>query len=258
MSGRLAWVALVVAALFILAWEAGGGDLWVARAVGAADGFPWRGQWVFRDLLHDDARWLSGFALAAWALWAAGRGERAVGPSRSERWRAWGLAVTLLLLVPAVKRLSLASCPWDLALFGGTAQYLSHWTLWWPGSGDGGPGHCFPAGHATSAFAFLPGVWLWWRHDRRKAVAWGGAVLVAGVLVSLAQTVRGAHFVSHNLWTAWLCWAASAWIAPRLLAGAGARLSLPTGTASHAPVRVQAAHPAPCRAPGPHGAGRPR
>ncbi|WP_409661964.1 phosphatase PAP2 family protein [Caldimonas sp.] len=206
-----------MAALLILVWEGSRGDLWVARAVGSADGFHWRGQVLFRDILHDGGRWLSAVTLGAWALWAAGIGEASDGPRRGERWRAWGLTVALLLLVPAVKRLSLASCPWDLALFGGTARYLSHWVLWWPGAGDGGPGHCFPAGHATSAFAFLPGVWLWWQHDRRKAMAWGAAVLAAGVLVSLAQTVRGAHFVSHNLWTAWICWAGCASVAPRWL-----------------------------------------
>ena len=40
----------------------------------------------------------------------------------------------------------------ELAEFGGVAQHVSHWSL---GVLDGGPGHCFPSGHASSAFAFF-------------------------------------------------------------------------------------------------------
>jgi membrane-associated PAP2 superfamily phosphatase len=34
-------------------------------------------------------------------------------------------------------------------------------------------------------------------------------VLAAGFALGLAQQVRGAHFMSHTLWTAWLCWVAA-------------------------------------------------
>ena len=30
--------------------------------------------------------------------------------------------------------------------------------------------------------------------------------LLAGITVGLAQQIRGAHYLSHTLWTAWLCW----------------------------------------------------
>jgi membrane-associated PAP2 superfamily phosphatase len=36
-----------------------------------------------------------------------------------------------------------------------------------------------------------------------------GGGLVAGVLLGLTQTLRGAHFPSHTGWTAWLCWTAA-------------------------------------------------
>jgi hypothetical protein len=32
------------------------------------------------------------------------------------------------------------------------------------------------------------------------------AVLAAGALFGWAQLARGAHFPSHTLWSAWLCW----------------------------------------------------
>ena len=31
-------------------------------------------------------------------------------------------------------------------------------------------------------------------------------MLLAGLVLGLGQQWRGAHFTSHTLWTAWLCW----------------------------------------------------
>ena len=30
-------------------------------------------------------------------------------------------------------------------------------------------------------------------------------VVVAGAVLTMVQVVRGAHYVSHSLWTAWYC-----------------------------------------------------
>ena len=32
------------------------------------------------------------------------------------------------------------------------------------------------------------------------------SALLAGLALGLAQQMRGAHFMSHTLWSAWLCW----------------------------------------------------
>ena len=61
--------------------------------------------------------------------------------------KAGWVLVGCLLAVAALKRHSPTSCPWSLQEFGGHAVYLSHWR-WRP---DGGPGHCFPSGHASGA-----------------------------------------------------------------------------------------------------------
>jgi membrane-associated PAP2 superfamily phosphatase len=107
-------------------------------------------------------------------------------------------------IVPALKQLSRTSCPWDLAAFGGVASYVPHWYF---GVSDGGPGHCFPSGHAASAFSFLPG-WFVLRHHRPRLARWCLAgIITLGLLLGGGQLVRGAHYVSHTLWTAWICWA---------------------------------------------------
>ena len=116
------------------------------------------------------------------------------------------VVVTTLLAVLAVsglKSFSRTSCPWDLAAFGRVAQHISHWA--WATS-DGGPGRCFPAGHASAGFGFLGGYFAFAERSPRLAKAWLAAALLAGLLLGIAQQARGAHFMSHTLWTAWICW----------------------------------------------------
>lgn len=194
-------VALVALAA-LLWWEASGLDLTVAGWFGGATGFAARDAWWSRHLLHDGGRWLAGVALLACAAcaWFGGGGQPL--PRRTRL--AWLVAVIAgLVLVPAIKRLSHTSCPWDLAAFGGGAPYVPHW-MW--ASIDGGPGHCFPSGHAVAAFAFLPLYFQWREHRPVLARGLLGAVLIVGTLFGWAQLARGAHFPSHTMWSAWLCW----------------------------------------------------
>jgi membrane-associated PAP2 superfamily phosphatase len=109
-----------------------------------------------------------------------------------------------VLLVPLIKRVSLTSCPWSLAEFGGAASYVSHWA--W-GRTDGGPGHCFPSGHASGAFSFLAGWWALRVSAPRAARWWLVLTVVVGLVFGWGQMMRGAHYASHTLWTAWICWA---------------------------------------------------
>ena len=196
-------VMTLLALALLLAWDTTGLDLAAARLFGSSGGFAWRDSWWASTLLHDGGRiaaWLVLAAVMATALRTAPAGT----PSRGQRWRWVGVMLLCALLVPAIKRISLSSCPWELAEFGGAARHLSHWR--W-GVTDGGPGHCFPSGHAVSAFAFFGLYFLWRDHDPGRARACLWAVMGAGLLFGTAQLVRGAHYPSHTLWTAWLCWA---------------------------------------------------
>lgn len=195
------WVTFA-ALLALGCWDLAGLDLAAVRLFGSAQGFALRDSFWASTLLHEGGRVAAWLALAAvsLSLW-----PRPVPgqPSRAQR-GAW-LAVMLLcmLAVPAIKRLSLSSCPWDLAEFGGVARYVSHWRL---GVDDGGSGRCFPSGHAVAAFGFFGMHFLWRGHSPLRARAWLVGVLVAGAVFGLAQLARGAHYPSHTLWSAWACW----------------------------------------------------
>jgi membrane-associated PAP2 superfamily phosphatase len=199
----------------LVIWDWSGLDLTLVRRFGDASGFVLREHWVTSGLLHDGGRvigWLV-FGVLVIGIWRPLPFARSL--SRPER--VWWVAATLacLLSVSLVKRFSLTSCPWSLAEFGGSARWVSHWA--WDVA-DGGPGHCFPSGHASAALAFISG-WFVLR-DRHACAArgWLLTVLSAGVLLGGAQLVRGAHYPSHTLWTAWICWlvCALAWHAARI------------------------------------------
>lgn len=198
-----ALLAIPAAALLLALWDATSLDLLLAQGFGTAGGFPLRESWWLSKLLHDDMRrlaWAAATALVVgvWLPW---------GPLRRiDLPRRAALAVALLsslALVSAGKALSHTSCPWDLAQFGGVARYVSHWQ--W-GLRDGGSGHCFPGGHASAGFAFLS-LYFAWRDDAPRLARWClAAALLGGLALGAVQQLRGAHFLSHNLWTAWLCW----------------------------------------------------
>ncbi len=200
-----------VALLLLLAWDASGADLRVAQMFGTTGGFAWQQHWLTAQVLHGGGRVLSGALLLVMLahLWR----PLPFAPRMQRAERLWWLLATLacLLLIPFVKNRSLVSCPWDLAQFGGAARYLPHSAMQaWVGPGDGGPGRCFPSGHASGAFSFVTGWFVLRGASARVARGWLLGVCALGLVFGVAQVARGAHYPSHVAWTAWLCWAAAA------------------------------------------------
>ena len=199
---------LLVAVLLLpllLAWDMSRADLALAKLLGSSAGFALRENAVLVQVLHRGGRIAAGCVLAAQAVHAAWP-VHAGTPGRAER-VLW-LLVTLAVWVAVswIKSASLSSCPWDLAAFGGSADYVGHWTAWQNAIADGGPGRCFPSGHAVAGFAFFSLAFLWRRHRPQRAARFAAAALIAGAVFGAAQVLRGAHFVSHVLWSAWFCW----------------------------------------------------
>lgn len=115
------------------------------------------------------------------------------------------LALTLApLAVVLLKAASARHCPWSLQEYGGFARHLSLFDAAPP---DFSPGHCFPGGHAAAGFCLLAfyfaGLALGNRRLARAGL-WGG--LTAGMALGLVRVAQGAHFLSHILWSALVCW----------------------------------------------------
>jgi membrane-associated PAP2 superfamily phosphatase len=190
-------------ALMLLAWDFSGLDLWLMRHIGSAHGFAWRNSWLLSEVMHDRIRLLAWTLVAALTINIWKPLPFAAALSRPERLRWLAATLACAAAVAIVKHASTTSCPWSLAEFGGAASYVPHWA--W-GLYDGGPGGCFPSGHAATAFSFLTG-WFALRHKApRSARIWLAATLIAGSALGAVQVLRGAHYPSHPLWTAWICW----------------------------------------------------
>lgn len=199
-----AFLPITLAALvLLLAWDATGGDLWLAGLFGTPFGFPLRGNWWLTAVVHRGGKnlsWILVMALLLAVWWPVGVLRRL---SRSERWQLVLATLASVGAITLLKHANHTSCPWDVQAFGGAAAYVSHWD--WTAR-DGGPGGCFPAGHASAAFAFLGGWFVLRRHAPRAAGVWLSLTLLAGAVFGLGQQMRGAHYLSHTLWTAWICW----------------------------------------------------
>lgn len=210
----------LVALLATVLWIGLRGDLWLADGLYAWEGGRWalQSHWLVESVFHVGARWMSALAwlaaLLAWLMSLARPG-----------WRAWRMPLGYLVLavllatslVSLLKSVSPLDCPWDLARYGGTHAWHS---LLNPGGGT--PGHCFPAGHASAGYAWLALFFFFsavrpaWR---RAGILIG---LGAGLVLGFAQQLRGAHFLSHDLFAAAICWCVAQGLSQRMLAQARA------------------------------------
>jgi membrane-associated PAP2 superfamily phosphatase len=197
-----ALVSLILLIAF-LAWDSTTWDMQLATIWGEHSGFALRDNWWMAQIMHAGARnsgWIFFLAvlLSIWRPW---------GPLRAlptaDRVSLFLSVLSALLAVTLIKGISQTSCPWDLQAFGGVAPYVSHWNLW---VRDGGGGHCFPAGHASTGFAFMAAYFGLRQNNAPGAIKWLILASSVGFILGFSQQMRGAHFMSHTLWTAWLCW----------------------------------------------------
>lgn len=192
-------LALALVSLFALDWR-------IARALYAWQGYRWilKHAFVTETLLHRLGHDLS---LAAWLgvllAWATAlRRDALAGWRRPLGYLALSVLLSTLL-VAALKSGTGMDCPWDIDGLGGVRPYLG---LLDPRPDSLPDAACFPAGHASGGYAWMA-LYFFFRMTRpllRLYGLWIGATV--GALFGIAQQLRGAHFLSHDLWTAMLCW----------------------------------------------------
>ena len=192
----------IVCALVI---EFCGIDKILADYLYALEGGDWvlRNTWLAETLIHKAGRNLSLLLLLILLI--------AIGFSftkskvRVYRWQLIYLLVAAggaSLIVTLIKQLNHASCPWDFARYGGKTEYATVFAEFLHGSGS----DCFPAAHASAGYAWLAlyflGVYF------KSSWRWAGLAfaLGLGLVFGVTQQLRGAHFVSHDLWTLGICW----------------------------------------------------
>jgi len=170
--------------------------------------FPWRFAWVTKYLVHRYLKYallLVGIAVWVAALWTRWRPRDGFFASHRRRWWcvAWSF-VAVPVVIAVLRRLSPMHCPWEIADFGGYAPYFDLFTA--PPAGVRA-GHCFPAAFVASGSWLLAFALLWFPERKARSVAIGAAALLLAFAMGWVQQMRGAHFLSHTLWSLWLSWA---------------------------------------------------
>ncbi len=168
-------------------------------------GFIGRHNDFLEDVLHDRAKQLS-IAIGVLALvgFALSLLPTRLRPLR----RTLGYLVLAMGLsggfVAPLKKVTQMHCPWSLEQYGGVEHFSP---LLGPRAAPvEKPGNCWPGGHAAAGFALF-GLFFALR-DRRPHLARAALIgaISLGSLFSLVRMAQGAHFLSHNLWTAAICW----------------------------------------------------
>lgn len=166
--------------------------------------FTLRGHPILNVWLHTGIKWvmvcvaLVSLALAISAHWLV-----KLKPYQSALfWVFIGLVLSTSA-VAILKHDSMHACPWDLTIYGGDLPFFDLFKNPPAGTKSGG---CFPAGHPSGGFALMAFYFAFRRYRARFA----GAMLWLGILMGLAmglvQIIRGAHFLSHVLWSGWVVW----------------------------------------------------
>jgi membrane-associated PAP2 superfamily phosphatase len=97
-------------------------------------------------------------------------------------------------------------CPWDLVLFGGTQPYIR---LFDSTSNALEIGHCFPAAHASGGFTFMSFYFFFMLVQPRYKYYGLFFGVFLGLTYGFDQQIRGAHFLSHDLFSIAICWFSS-------------------------------------------------
>lgn len=207
----LPWPLLIgtmLAAALLIVWIGAATDIDLSLADAAFDraamAFPWRHAWLTEVFAHVALKRAlivlgAGFIIAAaWDLVSA----RSWSPQRRLQIRVVALSA---ILVPTVislfKHMSMSHCPWDLVRYGGVQPYvrlleaMPHGTV---------AGNCMPAGHASTALWLVSLAVFFLPARPRVAAAVALVMLAMGFGVGWMQQMRGAHFLTHTLWSTWI------------------------------------------------------
>ena len=201
------WLPLLAFVLLAVVFETTALDLWFADRLYALEG----GRWALRDhyFTYEIMHHYGKLAIITVGLAMLILAVLSCCIERLKPWR-WPLAylVTGVVLVPVVisfsKHLSDIPCPWDIARYGGEVAYRHSldYAFGWVGLHSRS---CFPAGHASGGFGLLVIYFAAWPYARRPALFLLPGLLV-GEAFGFAQQLRGAHFVSHDVWTLAFAW----------------------------------------------------
>ena len=129
---------------------------------------------------------------------------------KSTRAALWLTIIALVFsseMIGHLKRSSNVYCPIRIQLYGGSEDVpLASITEPFPTFAPNG-GQCWPGGHSITGFLFEACFFGFYFLGMKRAAWISLAVaLVYGNFLGLTQVIRGQHYLSHQLWSAFFCW----------------------------------------------------
>ena len=111
--------------------------------------------------------------------------------------------IITVVIVGILKKTTHVNCPWDLIRYGGLQPLVGTFDAL---PSNVKPGHCFPGGHATGGYGWI-GLFYFCRMYFPKW-RWLALLIVLGLGITfdVTQQLRGAHFLSHGMWTLAISW----------------------------------------------------
>ena len=200
--------ALIVFFLAVYA-EYSGLDLWIAHQFydPANNQWPFRSLFATETLLHDFAQTLVKLiGLVTIVMVIISRVFESLTPYRTPLTYLLLASATGPLIVTFLKNITHIQIPWHLAEFGGDMPYIR---LFDSVDQTLPIGHAFPGGHSSAGFAFFS-VYFLFHYYAPSYRYYGLAIpLALGLLFGGDQEIRGAHFVSHDLMSLFICWSSA-------------------------------------------------
>lgn len=204
--------ALIALAAVLLVFETTSLDLWVQDRFYDFQAHAWlvdgRGLWG-RVFFYKGPKILIILFAAALLVLALGRTRWRKRLSRPPVRRRDLLAVVAVLatapsLVALGKATTNVCFPSQIRRYGGFAPYVRTFGTYPENDRPAKAGRGFPAGHASGGYALLSLAGL--ARTRRGRIAGLLTGIAAGTAMGGYQMLKGAHYLSHTLVTALVCW----------------------------------------------------
>ncbi len=212
------YIPLGIIVFIVIAFELGNVDIWLADKLYALEGGTWalKNAWITSTIIHQTGKKFSlSIAVIILAALVISYLSKYLHRYCSEFAYLLLAAGGSSTLISILKSISHVSCAWDFSRYGGTAEYTDVYTQKVNMSGD----NCFPAGHASGGYAWLAFYFL--GVYKQSNWRWAGLsfALGVGLVFGISQQLRGAHFITHDLWTLAICWFFSLFVFKLMLLG---------------------------------------
>lgn len=157
-----------------------------------------KNNWYLDQLAHQDLKHaIIGVYSLVFILWLVSFRSSRLKPECYALGYLFFVSMLCTITIGILKAHSTHSCPWDMTSPSSSGFIWNFFVQ---------NGHCFPGGHASCGFALMTGYFAYRQRRPQLAYVYLCSGFILGFTMGWTQMMRGAHFLSHNLWTLYIIW----------------------------------------------------